>query len=169
MANSKSLVSHFGHRLLIVAALAGVVGCAERGIKQQPVYPVTGVILFGDKPAAGAIVCFHPQRESHGLTSHAEVAADGTFTLSTYVKSDGAREGEYVVTVFWPDVRSPHRLDEDDDSTELPPDRLKGRFANHRNTMLRATVGPDRVEFEPLDLQSAELQRPAEYHLRPKA
>ena len=156
--------------LLIVALLAACSGCAEPAIEQEPVYSVTGKILVRGKPATGAIVCFHPRRESPSasLRSHGEVAADGTFDLTTYVKADGARASEYVVTLFWPDVPTAARS-EDEESSEVPPDRLKGRFANQQTSILRAAVGSAPVEFEPIDLESPELKQSSEFQLRPKS
>ena len=74
---------------------------------------------------------------------NALVEADGTFTLSTYTANDGAPQGEYLVTVVWPD---PPR-----DARGRPgPNRLPERYAQPETSGLRARVadGPNEFTFE---------------------
>src|SRR5437879_6143573 len=92
--------------LVVVLAAGGLLallpGCARDG--RKPVYPVHGRVLDGNnKPAAGALLIFHPIEVSDlDLTKPlAHVRDDGTFALTTYNKDDGAPEGEYAVTIEW--------------------------------------------------------------------
>lgn len=161
------------HEALCIAAVVGIVGSASCGpptIQREPVFPVQGRIIVSGKPADGAVVCFHPLNDAKGnaMRSHAQVAADGTFSLTTYVKEDGAREGAYAVTVYWADTAKTARSEEEE-SSDLPPDRLKGRFANPQVSKLRATIGPKPTVFEPVDLESNDVKSSAEYRLHEKS
>ena len=50
------------HLLLAVGVL--VSGCAGR---EEPVYPVSGQVLFAGRPLAEAVVVFHPQDRRVGV------------------------------------------------------------------------------------------------------
>ena len=80
-------------------------------------------------------VFFHPLDASQRGIPRGVTDAEGRFQLRTYHDGDGAPAGEYTVTVYWPDVRP--KVSADD---QLPPDRLDERFANPKNSSLRATV-----------------------------
>src|SRR5688572_17397354 len=87
--------------LLTVVVLVGL-GC---GPKEQrvPVFPVKGSVFVNGKAAEKALVIFHPlgDADPKAPRSTGEVAADGSFTLSTYTSGDGAPAGDYAVTVTW--------------------------------------------------------------------
>src|SRR5687768_7054127 len=105
-------------------------GCAETDPGLKPVYPVQGSLFVKGQPAAGAAVTFHPLPLETGrpmaLTSRATVGDDGSFRLATYNLDDGAPEGEYAVTVYWPGKR--RAASEDADPLALPPDQLGHRY-----------------------------------------
>ena len=70
-----------------------------------------------------------------------QVESDGSYTLTTYLKGDGAPAGEYAVTIYWPGNRKEMPSDETHEEEErLPPDRLKRVYATVNATELRATV-----------------------------
>jgi hypothetical protein len=122
-------------RPLSFLALAGVVllsGCGQGG--RKPVYPARGQVFDGNnKPAAGALVIFHPVGDDDPNKPRGYVDDKGNFTLTTYEEGDGAPEGEYVVTVEWrPKKKTPYDPE--------PPDKLQGRYANRKTSRLRATV-----------------------------
>ena len=61
---------------------------------------MTGQVFLDDKPAANAIITFHPVGATTGAvhpTGH--VDEQGTFRLTTFVDGDGAPAGDYQVTV----------------------------------------------------------------------
>jgi hypothetical protein len=126
--------------LLTLLALA-LAGCSSYSGRRQ-VYPVQGQLFIQGQPADGARVVFYlspgtgsdPQKPVFPL---GDVAADGSFQLTTYLKNDGAPEGEYAVTVVWPEPRKPG---ERPDSTEERPDRLNGRYAEPENSPFHATI-----------------------------
>lgn len=123
-------------RLCSAAALLGaaLLACSCSG--RKPVFTVRGQVLdAGGKPAAGAVVVFHPVAggDKEVLKPVGRVDEKGNFTLTTYAEGDGAPAGEYAVTVTWP---APRR-------TPLDPeggDRLQGRYANPETSKVRFTV-----------------------------
>jgi hypothetical protein len=131
--------------LPLVAALL-CVSCSGR------LNTVQGKVLFQGQPAKGAVVVFYP-KNSEGLSavpSTAITGEDGTFTLSSGPDA-GARAGEYVVTITWPEERK----DTPKISMEPqppPPDRLRGRYANREAGALTATVKSGTNRLEPFDL-----------------
>lgn len=124
-----------GGTVLIVAG--ALMGCgAENDWKQ--VYPVSGSLLVDGKPAAGAIVSFLPEQDlqnPQALRSTAEVQADGTFRVTTYMAYDGAPAGPHVVTAYWPEP-----LPENASPTEVGKDRLRGRYARASSPLARVTI-----------------------------
>src|SRR5438128_100993 len=92
-------------------ARLGLFGCFAAFIlcgcgSGTPLYPVRGEVFFKGKPAAGALVVFHPVEDKDGKVTRPRgtVEADGSFTLSSHAKGDGAAVGEYVVTINWLDL-----------------------------------------------------------------
>ena len=107
--------------VLLFAGLS-LAGC-NRAEPPVPVHPVSGKVFYDGKPAEGVRVFLQPISapavpkipcNPHGVTQ-----ADGSFTLTTYVEGDGAAEGSYKVTLFWPAVQM-------DDEEESDVDRLHG-------------------------------------------
>ncbi len=78
--------------LLLLAAL--VAGCGGGG--NQPTFPelapVKGVVKRGGQPVKGGAIQFVPDPEQPEFLTNSEVAADGTFTLTTVRTTD--RSGE---------------------------------------------------------------------------
>jgi hypothetical protein len=88
----------FPTRLTVAAltAVAGLLLCGCGG----PNDPVTvkGVITLDGVGVAGATVSFLPERDD-GRPANALTGADGSFTLTTFKKGDGALRGAYRVAV----------------------------------------------------------------------
>ena len=143
-------------RLLSLLAI-GMLSLAACGDQRPPAYPVTGQVLFENKPAEHAIVIFHPDatdEELAQLRPHGTVDANGHFELTTYVSGDGAPAGSYRVTVTWPSSDPADRVAaEDPEYTPSGPDRLKGRFANPSATELKATVKSGSNVLAPFELK----------------
>jgi hypothetical protein len=150
--------------LLLVAAVDA--GCSRSPVpNRKAVIPVSGKLLASGKPAAGAVVCFHPVNDPgpRALRSNAKVEQDGAFVVTTYAKGDGVPEGEYVVTVYWADLTKGPPKGDDEDLTDLPPDLLQGRFARRETSKLRAKITGESVMLAPVDLQSEEVAKAREY------
>jgi hypothetical protein len=124
------------HRALVLAASLAVfaISC---GNGRKTVYPVTGRVVDADgKPAANAMVVFHPQDATDDAPTANPVGTvddSGVFTLTTYEKDDGAPSGKYAVTITWPPARrSPFDT--------KGSDRLGGRYANPKTSTIVFTV-----------------------------
>jgi hypothetical protein len=139
---------HFFRRAPLFLMAVAVAGCAAKE-KRVPVFPVKGTVLVGGKAAEKAQVIFHPVGEADPKVPRptGEVAADGTFSLSTYTANDGAPAGDYTVTVTWPEGISPIGGDADTGG-----DRLGGRYSNPKTTALRARVNEAATDLPPFKL-----------------
>jgi hypothetical protein len=118
------------------------VSCSGR----KPVYPVTGKVVFEGRPAAGAVVQFHPQDKSDKspLVPVGQAGADGSFRLTTYVHEDGAPAGRYAVTVFW---GVPSKGGDNFDRVLVP-----GRYLNPATSGLTAEVPGRATDLPPFKL-----------------
>jgi hypothetical protein len=129
----------WGSVALAAVALSVLAGCSgDQG--RFPVNYVTGAVFVNGKPAAGARLFFHPLADPaspRALRPFAEVEADGSFEVNTYLAGDGAPTGDYVVTVYWP-APPPAKGRFSDES--MPPDRLKDVYSNPRTSKLRAHI-----------------------------
>jgi hypothetical protein len=128
---------------LAVALLGLLVGSCRRA--GPPLYPVQGRVLFAGKPAAGALVVFHPvgTDDPAAPKPSATVQDDGSFTLSTFASGDGAPAGAYEVAITWTEDKAKANPD-----TGEVPSRLPVRYGNPKTSRLRAKVeeGPTRLE-----------------------
>jgi hypothetical protein len=100
-------------RALLFAAAAGLaLGCGGNDFRKT--YPVTGTVTINGTPAEpGVLVWLHPQfteSDKYPIHPKGETTDGGAFVISTYNSGDGAPEGEYVVTIDWPQRvgMSPH-------------------------------------------------------------
>jgi len=120
-------------------ALTLLSGCADDGPAVSPTYPVRGVVKYQNKPAAGAVVYFHPAAGVTHLAPHATANADGAFELSTHAAGDGAPRGSYRVTVSWkqPVAGDPDSKSEDRDAGR---EQLPVRYQNPARSGLTAEV-----------------------------
>jgi serine/threonine-protein phosphatase CPPED1 len=111
----------------------------ESGVSTEgrlPCQPVRGVAYFDGMPPVGAYVVLQPTEPQQGRRSvraDGLVAADGSFTLSTYTANDGVPEGKYVATVVW---RQPFR----DANGKPGPNRLPARYADPGESPLKVEI-----------------------------
>jgi hypothetical protein len=77
--------------LLVLPLLLLASGCGKGLVR------VSGTVTLDDKPLEGAMVSFQP--EDGGTPATGFTGSDGTFRLTTYSTGDGARPGEYKVTI----------------------------------------------------------------------
>jgi hypothetical protein len=139
------------YRGVTFVILAGLVlGLASCSKGRRTVHPVRGrVVDAAGKPAAGALVIFHPSddpdhdpNKPRGTTD-----AEGYFSLTTYEQGDGAPEGDYNVTVEWrPRKKTPFSAE--------PADKLGGRYNNPGTTPFRGIhMDAETREFPPFKLK----------------
>jgi len=113
--------------LILTGALAPV-GCSESTERQVAVFPVDGQLVVGGKPAIGAVVTFHPAAsDSVGKESTAVVRADGHFVATQPDGANGLPEGDYALTVIWPEGENDH---------------LNGKYGDPTSPISRITVKP---------------------------
>lgn len=153
--------------LLLLAAACG--GCSQPARETATVFPVEGRFTVNGKPASGALVSFipltAPAEGRRAIPSQARADDSGAFKLTTFHTADGAPEGDYKVTVYWPapsPAAAPH---DDDEDTVLGPDQLRGRFASADKSNLRAHVPAKPTNFAVVDLASTSVSSPAEFQL----
>ena len=123
--------------LLPMAAVVALVGCNRSNLHsdRMAVCPASGEIVLDGKPAAGALLVFHPAALLQlPALPRATVGQDGRYTVGTYEADDGLPEGEYVVTVFLT-VKPPGA-----DETVKGKSLVNAKFARTQTTPLRATV-----------------------------
>ena len=133
-------------RLLLRGLLAGVLLLGAACSGRKTAYPVTGKVLFEGRPAAGAVVQFHPLDAADGapVAPLGEVGPDGTFRLTTYAHADGAPAGRYAVTVSW---GVPSRGGDGFDRILVP-----ARYLSPATSKLTAEVPAQATELPPFRL-----------------
>jgi hypothetical protein len=140
---------------LLLAALAlAPAGCGDGRV---PVYPVTGQLFAGGKPAHGAKVFFFPAEEPKDPRAKcpvAEVDEQGNFALTTYDTADGAPAGEYAVCFMWPSI---HPLKGTFDGS----DRYGSKHFDRANPPYRFSVqkGPNQTPKYELPAPPAKVKR----------
>jgi hypothetical protein len=89
--------------LLGLPLLVSLAGCGSSPSGDRlPVFLASGKLTFDGRPLTGAFVVLHPKAAVSGRTAprpHAQAAADGSFTLTSYESNDGAPAGNYTLTV----------------------------------------------------------------------
>lgn len=132
---------------LFLSSVFVFVGCGPSGPK---LYPVKGAITVNGKAAPQALVFFHRKGKTdiNEPVPFGRATDDGKFSV-TYApgQGEGAQEGEYILTVVWPDMTKP------EDSNGMRPDALRGNFDKVANSTLTATVKPEVNNLPPLDIK----------------
>jgi hypothetical protein len=74
-------------------------GCAEDdGIGRR--HAASGVVNYKGQPVPQGTVTFVPEDNRTGRVASGELSEDGSFTLTTHDRGDGALAGRYRVTVI---------------------------------------------------------------------
>jgi hypothetical protein len=147
-------------RFFLIIALATAAflfnGCNSKPAT-LPLHPATGELRIAGRPVAGVAVTLHPTPELASrvgaLRPHGQTDGQGRFTLTTYAARDGVPEGEWFVTLVWPDDRLPPAQREQilaqGDSL---PDRFQGRYAGPSAELPRVTVLPQENNLPPIQI-----------------
>lgn len=133
--------------VLVVLSLLVFVSACSSG--RKPIYPVKGQVLVNGKPAANAQILFHPAEDTpEQLCPTGHTDDEGYFTLTSYVKGDGAPEGNYNVTVTWFRVWRGNRADAD----VLRYNALPQHYAQPNSSPLHAKVNKGKNDLPALQL-----------------
>jgi hypothetical protein len=97
------MTSSQGYKRLAVLVLGtvAVAGGCSKGPTPPRLVPVSGKIVYQNKPVALAWLRFYPDgfKEGQGFVADGQSKEDGTFTLQTYPHGPGAAPGRYKVTI----------------------------------------------------------------------
>ena len=143
------LDSRLGALCFLAAALFPLSGCGAKG-PAVPQFKVHGKVLSHGEPAGGAIVVLHPVNKSSAVSPYPPrgvVEKDGTFVIGSRMKDDGAPEGDYTVTIVWPEEQDPQKQFDN-----TPPDRLKNRYNDTKKLKWRIHVTAAENKLEPFEL-----------------
>jgi len=130
---------------MVFLALFLAIGCGQSGPK---LHPVRGTVLVNKQPAAEALVFMHRK----GRTSLEEQVPfgkadkDGSFKVINGNSGEGAPEGDYTLTVYWPDMSKP------EDGNGGRPDALNGAYDKVAQSKLNFTVKAGQNTIPTLEL-----------------
>ncbi|MFO0946968.1 MAG: hypothetical protein U1D30_13645 [Planctomycetota bacterium] len=140
---------------IVLVLVPSVSGCGGGKVVEPPrLFPVTGQVKYRKLPATGAIVVLHPLDKKGKLLdakspiSTAVVDEFGRFEVRTFLPGDGAKEGEYALTMYWP---TPPPLGGTPDQTG--PDRWSGRFGDPNKPVVKFNVGAGGASLEPIEVE----------------
>lgn len=115
------------------ALLACAGGCGTA------LHPVHGKVTLPDgKPVPGGMVVFEGQAGGKTISARGEIAADGSYTMSTNSPGDGVPAGTYKVCVAPPGLANP-------DARTAPP--FAEKFSSFDASGLSFEVKPGKNEF----------------------
>ena len=104
--------------------------------------------VYNGDPLTAGIVVFHPKSKP-GVEATGIVAADGTFKMATFGKSDGAIPGEYLVSVEPLALRAPGGKVK---MTQAEA-RIPRMYLTPETSFLKVEVKAGENELEPFRLQ----------------
>ena len=150
---TRSLPRQFHQRLITIPALS-IIALMFTGCSKSTLYvDVTGYVYVDTEPAKGAVVLFHPENDSKGMTASGIVGEGGMFTLSSGLKK-GVATGSYRVTIIWPDPsKQPTPIEMMSGNSSDVPDLLQGRYSNRDGSTLKVTVDAKTTEISDFDLK----------------
>lgn len=127
-----------------------LVGCWSSGpqMESRSTVATEGQVLLSGKPQAGIHVTLIPVDAKQDGKPRGITDAQGNFQLSTYRKDDGAPPGDYVITLTWPGAPDPS-VPED---SQIPPDRLRGKFADPKKSAIKAKVESAKTILPPIKI-----------------
>jgi hypothetical protein len=132
-------------RAAALVAAAAVLLAAGCGTDRKKTAEVTGKVTYRGKPVPNGTVTFIP--EAGGPPATGEIRPDGTYTLTTYSKGDGAVPGRHkVVIVAMEDAAG--KLPEE--RKPLPPPIIPNKYTSPATSDLVADVkdGENTINFD---------------------
>jgi len=139
-------------KISMIGLLLGAAGFGCGGDWKAETHPVSGRVIINGKAPQGAVVTLHAVGEKVDKRNSRPwgiVQDDGTFTLSTYERGDGAPAGEYDVTIKWPEDVT--------DLSKAMTDRLGGRYSQPEQSQWRVTVQEGNNVLKPIMLKNVKV------------
>lgn len=135
-----------GVALLLCPAFCG---CGAKKTPWETVYPAKGSVTINGKPVADADISLFPEDNTYpeSVRPRAKSGEDGTFTIWTYEKDDGAPAGRYKVTIVHNEVSISQG------AVVTRPNDLPAKYARRESTDLYAEIIPDSAELPAFDLK----------------
>ncbi len=123
--------------LLLVLGVCLVSGSCggPKGPPRKETFPLKGQVTVDGQPAAGvAVFCVDAKgADANTPPSSAVTKDDGSFEISTYQKSDGLPEGEYILTFKWQQFNAISM-------SYGGPDKLKDLYSDPSKSSFRVKV-----------------------------
>lgn len=119
---------------------------------QAETYPAAGSLFINGQPAENALVQLDAAEKEVDVRDSrpwALVQPDGSFTLSTYARGDGAPAGEYRVIITWPP--NPHVMSH--------ADRLGRQFDTPEESRWRVTIHEGENKLDPIRLTNVPVKK----------
>jgi len=137
--------------LTLVALFSLVlVGCDSR----PALYPVKGTVSVDGKPASGASLLFHPTSVGIKSVSSAIAKEDGSFEVVTD-SMPGIAEGEYIVTLTWPDpAHKPSEQDVMMGLAEPGKDLLNSAYVMRDKSQIRIQITSTTTQIPAIELKT---------------
>lgn len=105
--------------------------------------------MVNGEPAEYANVVLVPADPNSNLPrAYGVVDSEGEFRLSTKRADDGAKPGEYLVTVSWAKPKNPNASEPD-----YGPELLPAKFQDPIQSGLKVVIEATENELEPFDLK----------------
>lgn len=126
-----------------------VIGCGKGKSPWEKVYPAAGTLLFDGKPLAVAQVTLIPLDEGvpKSVRPTATTNDDGSFTLGTYSRTDGAPAGSYkVLALHYP-------IGGSKENPSAGANDLPAKYAKEQTTDLTLDVSSAGIEPSELRLK----------------
>ena len=144
----RSMAMFAGRWLFGVLCLTAI-GCGGADWHAET-QPVKGTITINGENPEGAIVTLHPTADAVDVRKSKPwglVGADGSYTIRTYDKGDGAPIGEYRATVAWLD----------DPTVPNSVDLLAGAYADPDQSQWTFTIEEGQAELPPIEIVGAKV------------
>jgi hypothetical protein len=131
--------------------------CDAMPAGQVPVHPARGQVLYKGKPVADALVILRPvapaSKNPDIPQPNGRTDAEGKFQLHTYLGTDGAPAGSYLVGISVSSEFSETRnVMQKGSATKPAPNVLGTRYADPARSGLKAEIKPGENEIPPFDL-----------------
>jgi hypothetical protein len=155
MSGSTGMLPLSSIPLPVLVLITVAVGCGDGRVATAP---LSGRVMVDGKPAAGAVVVFHPDlgtvaAGAEKLRPMGRTDDAGDFVVGTWESSDGAPAGTWKATIEWY-LAEGAAADADPESSETEVDRLGGAYADPDTSPLRVEIPPGGAALPPFELQS---------------